>query len=438
MSDLKQVDRSIAVIFDLEGFSKANPVEQGKRVKFFFEHLNSELQKMNDLYPDSFSTGDGAIVSIGRKCEIETSSTTRFIDFVIRFVSAMAKQDLSIRAAINYSERDWVLVISDFNSVQGEFIQVGDTINIAARILAFCEPKEIIINKSVYDLLHKLSLENQYCFYKNNVFVTKHNVPLATLSYIPKVGEVELYNPSTPAHDYKIYSYFPPLNCNTLEYYMKTGLDAELKKVISNSFEALYGINHSHSLISYNNVMQVLVQLRYDPTDKVYVLSRNDRASGFWTYSRKNMYINYLKANAQMARSGCINQTRIIVYDDCEENQPVSPDDIIHDLKKLHATDSLFGFPSTALFPYELLNDLIFGFTISTKYGYAIIPIPAQDGGSSAVNISNIQHILKYHIGYDVTDGPLKAIITSDEDFIKVLTNEFERLMENAQIKAIR
>jgi len=429
--NMQEIDRCLVVIFDIEGFSKENPMDQASLVNIFIDYLIKKLYDIQDIKPDVFSTGDGAIVSVGRNITLGSSETKLFMNFVLDFTLNMLKKNLIIRTAVNYSDKDNVLLIDDSEVIDGKYIQIGDTINNAARVITFCEPREIMIHESVYLHLRNFALEKTYPFFKNDPIITKHNLTLKTYTYDPPEGERDfIYSPHFPSHRYKKYNYFPSVKSETLKYFMDNGLEFELRNVIEKAFSSMRDLNDSMKFVSWNNVLKVIMQLKYDETDTVYVLSRNDRASGFWTQPRKNKYINYLTKNAN--NFGYINQTRVMVYnDDLKENYMPS-DDISHDLKKLHNTNTYFSIPSSGLMKYEKLQELIFGFTLSKKHKFAIIPIPSPEAmGINTPELDNIGATLKFYQEYDVTDGPLRAIITSDKKYVDELIEEMETLLKD-------
>ncbi len=440
MAEIQEIDRSLVAIFDIEGFSKEDPETQAKLVNSFIGLLNKNLKDLEDIKPDAFSTGDGAIVSVGRNCELDKRTVKLFMDFVIDSTLSMLKEGLIVRTAVNYSEKDRVLVIDTSVNIQGKYIQIGDTINNAVRIMTFCEPREIMIDESVHQFLRKMGLGKTYPFFKNDPFGAKHNVILNTFTYDPPDdGKNYLYSPHCSSHYYKKFSYFPPVKNSILEYFMQHGLDFELKNVISYAFESMRELNDTMKFVSWHSVLDVLMQLRYEPSDTVYVLSRNDRTSGFWTQPERNKYINYLKSYAGQY-GGYINQTRVLVYDDSDDDS--EPDrlmlgdwDIFIELQKLHSTNTFFNLPSSCLLKYEKLNELIFGFTLSTKHKYAIIPIPAAEAfGSRIPKLDNIGETLKLYERYEIAHGPMRAIITADKTYVEELIKEMEALLKDSRI----
>lgn len=435
MSDSQIIDRSLVVVFDLEGFSRRSNPEQTRLVKRFVEILDEQLEALASFAPDAFSTGDGAIVSLGRGCTIDKSVVRSFLDFVITFMSLLLKEGVVIRSAVHYSERDSVIPVGDSKFIRGEYIQIGDTINISTRILTFCEPRELMVSQSFHRLLQDVDLEGLHKFHENQEFVTKHHTPLRTYTYDPpEVDRNYFYCPDSPWHAYKRYSYFPPVETQILQYFMDNGLGTELETVISNAYDSWRFLSDTRSFLSWNTVLGVLCQLEYDPADTVYVLSRND-IKGFWEQKQKERYLKYLKTRTN-DKCPYINQTRVIVYDssrfgDSEEIAP--PGDVYYSLEDLHKTDSLFFFPSDLLeVKYPKLAALLFGFTLSRSHRYAVIPIPAPEGiQAQQFWPDRIQQLLASYDKYDESYGPMKAIITANPTYISELIGQMEKLLRD-------
>lgn len=438
MKDMQQIDRSLVVIFDIEGYSKKNPETQAELVKSFIGILNERLGCLQPTRPDVFSTGDGAIVSLGRNCVLNKRNTKLFMDFVIDFALNISKKGLLIRTAVSYADKDWAIPIDNSAGIQGDYIQAGDTINIAERILGFCEPQEIIISQSTYDFLRSLALDDSYPLFRNDPVLTKHGVELRTFTYDPPKGYTKfLYSPHSPSHTFKKYFYFPPVRSQVIKYFMDNGLDFELHKVISHCFTSVRDLNNNMRFISQSGVLDVLTALTYDPKDTIYVLSRNDRTGGFWTQPRRNVYIGHLKKYASRY-GGYINQKRVMVYDDSSyECLPV--DDIYHSLLSLHNANTFFSFPSTRLVKYPALNELLFGFTLSVRHKFAIISTPSPEAmGPDEPSLDHIGAMLRAYEEYDVEHGPMKAIIVADRKYVEQLIQEMDRLIEDDQTILLR
>jgi len=438
MNDFAQIDRSLVAIFDIEEFSERTPGGMARLVRRFLELLSEHVGALSNLCPDSFSTGDGAIVSIGRGCHIGADSTGQFLRFVIALSSDLCQSGVVVRTAVNYSEGDRI-VLGTTNALEGQYIQVGDAINVAARIVTFCEPREIAVSAAVHRLLRNHDLEGNFPLHHNEPFVTKHGLKLDTYTYVPPADlEDVLYSPTAPLHAYKRFASFPPLKPQTLDHFLRGGLDAELRKVVSNAYDAMSYINETKTFLSASEVIQVLTRPNYDPQDVVYVVSRNDRSTGFWTQKRRKQYIGFLTGNARQ-HGGNINQTRVLVYDQERSSDELMPEgDIYHDLEKLHAPKTLFNFPVSLLFPYERISELIFGFTLSTKHRYVILPVPGADIDVKRLRPADFGDLLQLYRDYDAADGPMKAIITADEGYVGSLTAEFENLLKDASAEVLK
>jgi hypothetical protein len=428
------IDRTVVCIFDIEGYSKKEPKDQVAALRNFFESLDKHLDELNDICPDAYSTGDGAIVSIGRRCRLDGDDCLKFLKFIIDFVHQMHTSGLVLRTAANYSELNKVINIKALRHVQGSYIQSGDSINTASRMMDFCEPREILISDSFVDFMKRRGVFDSSLFLKNDPLTTKHEEVLKTYSYKPPKEDTLLYSPFSGTHKYKKFSYFPPLGGDVVRFFMQTGLEFELQKIVSQAFDSIKNINVTRNVLSWNNIVNVLTQLKYDPDDQVYVISRHDKESNFWTQRNKSMYINYLKTRCQSR--GVINQTRVRVYNEVME---MAGDDIHHDLIKLHGPNSYYSIASDDLVKCPKLNALIFGVTISKKYKYAIIATPAPESMDTTFpDLENIELTLERYKEYDSAHGPMKAIISANENYVSQLIQEFEDLLKHPALYDIK
>jgi hypothetical protein len=439
MREVQEINRSLVSIFDIEGFSRRSNPQQAALVSSFVDVIEQHLQALSPLHPDVFSTGDGAIVSLGRSCAIDAPSVTGFMTFVIEAMTHLLKEGVIIRTAVHYSERDSIIPLANSPFFKGGYIQIGDTINHATRILGFCEPRELMISDATYQLLQRVSLDVG-SYHRNDPFFTKHGELLRTFTYSPdEAGSKYFYHPDSPWHPYKKYSYFPPVKSDTLEYFANNGLGRELQLVISHAYDAWRLLSDTMSFLSNNNVMQVLCQLQYDPTDKLYVLSRND-IRGFWEQVRIDTYIQRMKARTT-ARNPYVNQVRIMVFDKERDDASLMPNTKMFEaLESLHATNSFFRYPSDMLrSKYSRLEELRFGFTVSTKHQYAIVPIPAPDPiAADELRGGRLGAMLSKYTEYNPSDGPMKAIITADKSLVSWLIREFEELTHDQDIEVIK
>lgn len=449
MRGVEDISRSLVAVFKPMRHSVQGSAARARLVNKFVSTLNEELTAIDDLDIDAFSTGDGVVVSAGRNEELDRSGISAFINFAIEFTRNVHGSDvdldgvvneLEIITALNFSYDDRVLPIEDSDYVEGEFIQTEDTIHIAMQMANYCQPGEIIFSKNVIELLQQSGLKNRYDFKNNEPFITKNNREIKTRTYVPSQGEENLYSPDNPSHSYKKYSYFPPVDPYILSEFKKLDLEDELRKVISNTFNSVKELKNTKSFISSSGVLQILMTGVFDdPDDTVYVLSREDREVNFWNQPMKNRYINYLKT-LQDSYGGSINQVRFRIYDKSGTPDKKDEEDIMDELKPLHAPGTYFSFPTQSLNAFPKLNDLIFGCTISTKKKFAIIPIPAPEisDGFTRPDLENIGESLERYQDYDVEGAPMKAIITANKDYVGGLIEEMKELEDRDTLRKIK
>ncbi len=431
-------ERALLAIFDIEVTGERTPERQADLVAGFLSSLSSHIEGLGELHPDRFLTGNGAIVQIGRTCAVDAINTRRFLHFAVAFTAELCRKGICIRTALNYSEGDRLAWAVE-KGFEGQYVQVGDTINVAARTLAFCEPCEIMITADVQRLLGHYSLDKEFPLQHNEPLITKQGLRLDTYTYDPSDRDADaVYSPRAPSHPYKRFTTFPRIHEETLRYFLANGLESELRKVVSNAYDAISQINESRTFLSSSEVLHVLTRTNYDPDDTVLVISRNDRPTGFWTQRRKRQYIAFLAGHAAQ-NNGHINQKRIWVFDDSTEEELMPKGSIFNELAPLHAPKTLYSFPASLLRNYDHLSQLIFGVTLSAKHGYAIIPAPSADAlNAGRLRTEHIGELLWQHREYDDTDGPMKAIITSDSAFVATLVAEFQRLLIDTAATCLR
>ncbi|WP_028316390.1 hypothetical protein [Desulfatibacillum aliphaticivorans] len=437
MGKMERLNRVVVAIFDIVSYSKKTLDQQKEDVEFFIQELEVNLESLSEYEPDVHSTGDGAIISLGRKCDINKNVMEKFTHFIINFAIDMCQNGLEVKASANYSEFDHVFITKDYQFVQNKVIQIGDTINIAERILNFCDDREIMISKSYYDLLRNLNIGTKFEFVPNDVLICKHGIELQTYTYSPPVDYKEcVYSPSSPGHTFKKYSYFPPIKGDVLRFYMSIGLDHELDKVASRAFETVKQVNITKNMATHTHVIDILNQLNYESDDNVLVISREDQKAAFWKQIKGGKYISNLESNAKKS-GGTINQTRIRVYNSANSDSGLADDNgILGKLAAIHKKNTYYSihdfFPE--LQKSRELNALLFGCTISTKYKYAIIPIPDIDTEDVCVpDCGNIGTALKQYDGYDAVKWPMKTIIATEEKYIDKLIEEYQILLSSTE-----
>jgi len=116
-------DRAVVAVVDIESFTTHRPGDQGALVELFIEMLNAGIDALTGLTIDAWSTGDGAIVSLGRVDPIDDETVSRFLDFVVDLIAGLLRAGVVVRTAINYSERDRIVTVPSGSSLRGDFVQ---------------------------------------------------------------------------------------------------------------------------------------------------------------------------------------------------------------------------------------------------------------------------------------------------------------------------
>jgi hypothetical protein len=276
-----------------------------------------------------------------------------------------------------------------------------------------------------------------YEFRRNEPLRTKHLQVLDTYTFeAPEPWAQLFYSPNSSLHKYKRYSSFPPIKGATLELFERYGLDFEIGRVIKSAYSAMETINTTRTFLSWSPALRVLGQLKYDRTDRVLIVSRNDHP-GFWTQSRRSEYLTDLERIA--AQDGLINQTRIMIYGQDGLHHMTPTDQDLHQrLLAVHGPNTFYSFEARRLFKYEAVDSLIFGFTLSTKHKYAVIPVPAGEEALAQITPDNIGELLRRYDTYDPGDGPMKAVITANSDFINQLITECQAIIEAPEITRLK
>jgi hypothetical protein len=235
----------------------------------------------------------------------------------------------------------------------------------------------------------------------------------------------------------------PALSDSTRRAFAAAGVGAVLDRAVSTLRETVAVADTDQTLLSSTPVVDVLTELPYDTEDAVYVVWRADRNSDFWTQARKERYLAHLRSCAAIS-GGVINQTRMMIYDDnasatiASPNNILPPDHILFSLAPLHENGSFLSLPSTVLQDYPEVAQLRFGYTVSSKHGYAIIPVPfAEDLAPESVAPGNIGNYLGGHRDYDEAEGPMRAVVTVNRDFVNKLLAATKRLATDSRARTL-
>ena len=157
-----------SVLFiDIVEYSRAPVVEQGK-LKDLFNALLSEALRgvaINDRI--ILDTGDGAAISFIGDPEDALFVATSVRD-VIEALPRDTPPQLLIRMGINLGP---VRLVKDIN---GQPNIIGDGINVAQRVMSFSKPGQVLVSRSYYEVVSRLSDESSRLFSYEGARTDKH------------------------------------------------------------------------------------------------------------------------------------------------------------------------------------------------------------------------------------------------------------------------
>ena len=157
-----------SVLFlDIVEYSKKSVTEQLKLKQRFNAFLVSALQHVAVSERIVLDTGDGAAVSF-----LGSPEDSLFIGIALRDAIAAENPNetppLLVRIGINLGP---VRLIKDIN---GQLNIIGDGINVAQRVMSFGEPGAILVSRSYYEVVSRLSDDYGQIFHDAGTRTDKH------------------------------------------------------------------------------------------------------------------------------------------------------------------------------------------------------------------------------------------------------------------------
>ena len=146
-----------ALFLDIVEYSKRSVAEQMTLKQRFNALLGQVLQNVAVNDRIVLDTGDGAAISFLGNPEDALFAAMSLRD-AISAESAASPTVLAIRIGINLGP---VRLIKDLN---GQINIIGDGINVAQRVMSFAEPGQILISRSYYEVVSRLSPEFSQLF----------------------------------------------------------------------------------------------------------------------------------------------------------------------------------------------------------------------------------------------------------------------------------
>jgi class 3 adenylate cyclase len=155
-----------AVLFvDIAEYSK-KPVSEQLQVK---EGFNAHIaQAIADIAPDEriiLDTGDGVAISFLGDPEDALFVAMNLMQLL---ASDLGEQPTAVRAGINLGP---VRLVRDINSQPNI---IGDGINVAQRVMSFARPRQVLVSRSYYDVVTRISEDYAHLFAYQGSRTDKH------------------------------------------------------------------------------------------------------------------------------------------------------------------------------------------------------------------------------------------------------------------------
>ena len=168
MSEFQNRTLICSVLFiDIVEYSRKPVFEQGQLKDQFNKLLSQALRgvAVNDRI--ILDTGDGAAISFIGDPEDALFVATGLRD-VIAALASTASPELATRMGINLGP---VRLVKDIN---GQPNVIGDGINVAQRVMTFARPGQVLVSRSYYEVVSRLSDESSKLFSYEGARTDKH------------------------------------------------------------------------------------------------------------------------------------------------------------------------------------------------------------------------------------------------------------------------
>lgn len=425
---------SYVVLLDIVGFSEGGSEEQAECVNDFLKLLETNLSILGGQKFNIFPIGDGSILCIYEETPSPTATTS---ELPLTFARAMLKtnkdNNFDLRISINYSKIERIISVKHLK-IDTSHIQIGNGINVAERIIHFCEPNEIIVSEDYWDVLFQLKIPIRSQFHSHKKVFVKHMKDLKIFSYLPAEDEKSfIYDLRNEGRQhFRKYAYFPPVKGPIIQRIKNIGLDNDLQQMCAYAYDTLTSINMNKMFISWGGIYETLKKIPTEQEKEILVISREDLKGDFWSTDGAENYLRHLER-----LSGQFKHSRIFIYD--PHLGSTTPDEIIERLARLHQRGTLKKIdreyiPANALLKYS------FGITIFPNLKCAIAPLPVPLSYDEYVNNLRFTEVENMSLRYgnrNFENTIFKALVIINEDIINDLTSDFNSLRKHPMIEEI-
>ena len=160
MADNSDDTHVCSVLFiDIVGYSKQTVAEQLELKRKCNSLLAEALGNISERSRIILDTGDGAAVTFFGAPENALFAALRTAD---------GSGDLPLRLGVNLGP---IRVVKDLN---GQENVVGDGINVAQRVMSFCEPDQLLVSRSFYEVARRLAPDYVDLFVRHGEHADKH------------------------------------------------------------------------------------------------------------------------------------------------------------------------------------------------------------------------------------------------------------------------
>ncbi len=430
-----QETSAYVIMIDVVGFTERGGKEATKYVDDFLQVIQRNLSIIDGQKFNIFPTGDGAIICIYQQ---DHSIREMLAELPLKFSIAVLKSNkinpFDLRISINYSEVERIIDVTDFNSLDTNHIEVGMGINVAERVIHFCEPNEVIINKTYHDVLFDLNFtKEKYQFHGHKSVFVKHMRDLVIFSYLPKEVEMQyVYDLRKEGKQhFRKFAYFPPIKGATLRKIKILGLETDIHQICSYAYDTLATVNKDCIFISWGTVYDTLKKIPTEQEEEILVVSRDDLKKDFWSTKAAQSYLSNLE------RGERFNQYRIFIYDPYMDSS--TPSEIYDRLARLHGKDTLRKIDKTYVEGNVLLK-FIFGVTIFPNLKCAVAPMPvpvSYDEYVSNIQFTKVEDMFSRYREHDFSNTIFKALVIANEEMVDDLVKAFYSLRAHKRIEQI-
>ena len=161
MVETSRHTRVCSVLFiDIVGYSRKTVAEQLVMRRACNDLIAESLGATEDSDRVILDTGDGAAVTF-----LGAPETALFVGLRTRDMATT----LAVRMGVNLGP---VRLVHDLN---GQVNVVGDGINVAQRVMSFCDPGELLVSRSFYEVVCRLATDYVNLFVPHGEHTDKHD-----------------------------------------------------------------------------------------------------------------------------------------------------------------------------------------------------------------------------------------------------------------------